>query len=170
VFCHVFHPTGNTILGSDGKLLPGIRSARERGVIYDVANGKSHFSFGVCRAAIAEQFFPDVISTDLTVMTLYLDYAFGLPYLMSKFLNLGMELPEVVAACTSTPAKLLGMRGQLGTLAPDALADITVLRPIRRATRFLDVRGETFIGEQLLVPQMTVLGGRIVYRQVDFGT
>jgi dihydroorotase len=64
----------------------------------------------------------------------------------------------------------LGKQGQLGTLAAGAIADIAVLRPIRRATRFCDTLGEVFIGEQLLVPQMTVLGGRIVYRQVDFST
>jgi dihydroorotase len=170
VFCHVYHPTGNTILGSDGKLLPGIKAARERGVIFDVANGKSHFSFCISRTAMAEGFFPDIISTDLTIMTLYLDYAFGMPYLMSKFLSLGMELKAVVAACTATPAKLLGMRGKLGTLAPGALADIAVFRQIRRPTRFVDITGESFVGEQLLVPQMTVLGGRVVYRQIDFGT
>lgn len=170
VFCHVFHGTGRTILGSDGKLLPGIKAARTRGVIFDAANGKSHFSFPVARAAIAEGFLPDVISSDLTVWTLYMDFAFGLPYVVSKYLNLGVGLMEVIAACTSTPAKWLGMQGQLGTLAPGALADVAVLRPIRRPTRFRDTPGEIFIGEQLLVPQMTVLGGRIVYRQVDFAT
>jgi dihydroorotase len=50
------------------------------------------------------------------------------------------------------------------------MADIAVLRPVRRPTRFLDTTGEVFVGEQLLVPQMTVLGGRIVYRQIDFAT
>jgi len=170
VFCHVYQGTGHTIIGSDGKVLPGIKAARERGVIFDAANGKSHFTFGVARAAIADGFLPDVISTDLTVLSLYLDWAFGLPYLMSKYLSLGVSLTDVTAACTSTPAQWLGKQGQLGTLAAGAIADIAVLRPIRRATRFCDTLGEVFIGEQLLVPQMTVLGGRIVYRQVDFST
>jgi predicted amidohydrolase len=170
VFCHVYQGIGHTIIGSDGKVLPGIKAARERGVIFDAANGKSHFTFGVARSAIADGFLPDVISTDLTVLSLYLDWAFGLPYLMSKYLNLGVGLMEVVAACTSTPAQWLGRQGQLGTFAPGAVADIAVLRPIRRPTRFRDTQGEVFMGEQLLVPQLTVLGGRIVYRQVDFAT
>jgi predicted amidohydrolase len=170
VFCHVYQSKGSTIIGDDGKVLSGIKLARGRGVIFDVANGISHFSFAVCRAAIADGFLPDVISTDLTTKTLYLDYAFGLPYLMSKFLSLGVDLMEVVAACTSTPAKLLGMQGRLGTLRSGSLADIAVLKPIRRSTQFRDALGEIFVGEQLLVPQMTVLGGRIVYRQTDFAT
>jgi predicted amidohydrolase len=170
VFCHVFHGAGNTIIGDHGQVLPGIRAARKRGVIFDAANGKSHFSFAVARAAIGDGFLPDVISSDLTPLTLYTDYAFGLPYLMSKYLNLGVGLKEVVAACTSTPANLLGMQGTLGTLAPGAMADIAVFKLAQRATRFCDTPGETFVGEQLLVPQMTVLGGQITYRQVDFAT
>jgi predicted amidohydrolase len=170
IFCHVFHGTGNTIIGGDGKVLPAIKAARKRGVLFDSANGKSHFSFRVARAAIADGFLPDMISTDLTVLTLYMDYAFGLPYLMSKYLNLGVDLGEIVAACTSTPARWLGLEGQIGTLADGAVADVAVLRPIRRQTRFVDTLGDTFVGDQLLVPQMTVAGGRIVYRQIDFAT
>jgi predicted amidohydrolase len=170
VFCHVFHGTGHTIIGDHGEVLPGIKAARERGVIFDAANGRGHFSFAVARAAIADHFLPDVISSDLTTLTLYIDYSFGLPYLLSKYLNLGVGLMETVAACTSTPARWLGMQGQIGTLSPGAMADIAILKPIQRPTHFRDTPGEIFIGEQLLVPQMTVLGGQIVYRQVDFAT
>jgi predicted amidohydrolase len=170
VFCHVFQGTGLTIIGEDRKVLPGIKAARERGVIFDASNGKGHFSFIVARAAIADGFLPDVISTDLTVLTMYIDYAFGVPYLMSKYLSLGVKLMDVVAACTSTPASLMGLKGVLGTLAPGAVADVAILRRVQRPTRFKDTPGEIFVGDQLLINQMTVLGGKIVYRQIDFGT
>ena len=170
VFCNVFQGTGHTIIGEDGKVFPAIKAAKKRGVLFDCSNGKGHFSFRVSRAAIADDFLPDVISTDLTVLTLYMDYSFGVPYLMSKYLNLGVDLMKVVAACTSTPARWLGLEGQAGTLASGAVADIAVLRPIRRPTRFLDTGGEVLLADQLLVPQMTVAGGRIAYRQIDFAT
>jgi predicted amidohydrolase len=170
VFCHVYHGTGRTIIDDHGKVLPGIRAARQRGVIFDAANGFGHFSFAVARAAIRDGFLPDIISTDLSVSTLYMDYVFGLPYVMSKYLNLGVSLMEIVAASTSTTARWLGIQEQLGTLRPGAVADIAVLKLINRPTRFRDTPGEVFVGEQLLVPQMTVLGGKIVYRQVDFST
>ena len=127
------------------------------------ANGKS-------RVTIQLWLEPDVISTDLTVLTMYMDYAFGLPYLMSKYLSLGVKLMDIVAACTSTPASLMGMKGVLGTLAPGALADVAVFRRVQRPTRFKDTPGDIFVGDQLLISQMTVLGGKIVYRQIDFGT
>ena len=170
IFCHVFQGTGSTIIGEDGKVLPGIKVARERGVIFDASNGKGHFSFAVARAAIADGFLPDVISTDLTVLTMYMDYAFGLPYLMSKYLSLGVKVMDVAAACTSTPANLMGLKGVLGTVAPGALADVAIFRHTRRPVQFKDTPGEIFTGDQLLISQMTVLGGRIVYRQIDFGT
>jgi predicted amidohydrolase len=170
VFCHVYQGTGFTIIGEDGKVLPGIKAARKREVIFDAANGKGHFSFAVARAAIADGFLPDVISTDLSAMTVYTDYAFGLPYVMSKYLSLGVKLADVVAACTSTPSSLMGLKGVLGTLAPGALADVAILRHTQRPTRFKDTSGEMFTGDQLLISQMTVLGGKIVYRQIDFDT
>ena len=44
VFCHCFEGTGNSILGSDGKVLPGVWEAKNRGVIFDSSNGKLNFS------------------------------------------------------------------------------------------------------------------------------
>lgn len=168
VFCHAFHGIGQTIIGEDGKVLPEVKAARERGVIFDAANGKSNFSFDVARAALADGFLPDILSTDLTTGTLYLDTYYGLPMLMSKYLALGVDIMEIVKACTVVPAALLGMQGKIGTLTPGAFADVAIFRLIPRSTQFVDVCGETCMGEALLVPQMTVLGGRIVYRQIDF--
>ncbi len=170
VFCHCFHRAGPTIIGEDGRVLPGIREARARGVIFDACNGRSNFGFPPAKAALADGFAPDIISTDLTAMTAYMSYAFGLPYLMSKYLSLGLGLDEVVAACTVAPAKQLRKAGELGTLAPGALADVAVLKQVAKPMRYIDSASEVFLGDVALVPQMTVLGGRIVYRQLDFST
>jgi predicted amidohydrolase len=58
--------------------------------------------------------------------------------------------------------------GLLGTLAPGAFADVAVLTLVNKRVRYLDAKGEEFIGDTLLVPQMTVLDGRIAYRQIEF--
>jgi dihydroorotase len=165
VFCHVFHGTGGTILGSDGGVLPEIRAARARGVIFDAANGRSHFAFAVAREALKQSFPPDVISTDMTVGTLYCDPVFGLPHVMAKYLSLGASLRDVAAACTTTPARLLGLEGEIGTLAPGACADIAVFRQVAARVEYVDTLGERMIGQAMLVPQLTVRAGRVVYRQ-----
>jgi dihydroorotase len=168
VFCHVFNGTGNTIIGPDGLVLPEIVAARRRGIHFDAANGRNHFAFRVAEAAIRQAFLPDVISTDLTTNTLFRPPVFGLPHVMSKYLAMGVPLMQVVAACTSTPARLLGMQQEIGTLASGACADVAVIREAQMRVEFPDTPGERRAGQVLLVPQLTVRAGRVVFRQVDF--
>ena len=47
---------------------------------------------------------------------------------------------------------------------------MAVLKLVNKRVRYLDAKGEEFIGNTLLVPQLTVLDGRIAYRQIDFAT
>ncbi|MFI5426309.1 hypothetical protein [Aeromicrobium sp. UC242_57] len=53
--CYTGKPHG--ILG-DGKVLPEVMEARERGVLFDSAHGRSNLSFNVAREAIADGFLP----------------------------------------------------------------------------------------------------------------
>ena len=45
-----------TILSENGKVLPEIYAARERGVLFDAAHGGNQFSNNVARTAIDEVF------------------------------------------------------------------------------------------------------------------
>jgi predicted amidohydrolase len=168
VYCHVHQGLGDTVIGANGKVRPELYAAQKAGVIFDASNGKTNFSVKVAQAALAQGFLPDVISSDMTKSSLYGDYVYSLPFIMMKYLNLGMTLDQVVAACTTVPARLLGMKGQLGTLAPGALADVAVFRLGKKRLEVKDLLGDTLVGDHMLVPQMTVLNGRIVYRQMDF--
>jgi predicted amidohydrolase len=122
----------------------------------------------VARKALAQGFFPDVISSDITARTVFGDFVFSLPYVMMKYLNLGMELERVVAACTSVPAKLLGLSGKIGTLAPGAFADVAVFRQVEKPVTIIDKFGDGITGQKWLIPQLTILDGKIAYRQIDF--
>lgn len=168
IFCHVFNGIGETIIGDDGKVKPAMYEARKNGIIFDAANGRVNFSAKVAKEALSEGFFPDIISSDLTTRTLYNKLVFGLPYIMMKYINMGMPVKQVVAACTSTPAKLIGMAGQIGTLSAGALADIAIFRLTEKQAEFQDNLGETIIGDKWLIPQMTIINGKIVFRQIDF--
>jgi dihydroorotase len=169
VFTHVYHGTGSTILNSEGKVDDSIKRARARGVLFDTGNGRTNFVFSTALMAMADNFAPDIISSDITVMTLYQQSAYGLPFLMSKHLAMGMSLYDVVAACTSTPAQQIGMLGEIGTLANGACADIAIFRLEDKEVCFYDFKGENIIGQQVLVPQLTIRGGRIVYKDIRFG-
>ncbi|MDR3669921.1 MAG: amidohydrolase family protein [Holophaga sp.] len=168
VYTHVYQGKGHTILDASGKVRPGIRAARARGVLFDTADGRGHYAFQVIRAALADGFGPDVISTDVVHSSLFADTVFGLPFVMTKYLNLGLPLFQVVEACTSTPARLLGMPGVLGTLAPGALADVAIFRRKAMELPMQDVFGEPLVCTEALIPQATVHDGNLVYRSLEF--
>lgn len=167
VFTHVYQGKGHTIIGEDGKIRAGIKAARQRGVIFDTADGRGHYAFSVIKAALADGFQPDVISTDVVHSSLFDPSVFGLPHIMTKYVNLGMPLQEVVAACTATPARLLGMEGKLGTLAPGALADVAIFKFAPKEFEMEDVFGDKLSCTHAFLPQATILNGKLVYRSPD---
>jgi len=168
VFCHCFHGKKNPIVDADGRILPGIQKARERGVLFDCCNGRSNFSCAVGREAISQNFYPDFISTDLIP-----DYwnqngfAKSLPYIMSKYLTLGMPIYEVIRAVTATPAQWLDLP-QIGTVQSGSLADVAIFRLVDAKADFIDNLGGHIQGNKLLKAQMTILNGQIVFSQIDF--
>ncbi len=163
IFCHCFQGKSHSILTEDGGIDPGVLKARERGVVFDAANGRGNFSLFVARGALRAGFLPEVISSDLTVSTFRgSSHVRSLPHVLSKYLALGLSLPEVLRRCTEIPAKLLGMEGEIGTLYPGARADIAVFRLTEQAWEQEDFCGERIRCEQLLVPQMTFCGGKPV--------
>ena len=154
-------------MDANGEVRPAIRAARTRGVLFDTADGRVHYAYSVARAALAAGFEPDIISTDLTGISMLERSVFGLPWILSKYLNLGMALPNVVRTCTSSPARLLGMQGKLGTLSPGACADVAIFKLKEMALEHRDSFNEALQFKQGLVPMITVLDGKVVYRNFE---
>ncbi len=65
VVTHCYHGNEGGILDPDGRVLPAAVRARERGVLFDVGHGAGSFAYRVARAALAQDFPPDTISSDL---------------------------------------------------------------------------------------------------------
>lgn len=169
VFAHVFHGTGETILDRNGDVHPEVLRAKKRGVLFDLANGKTNFDLGVARKALARGFYPDILSTDMTCDKQFVPpYAKDQPSILSKLVSMGMPLREAVRAVTETPARAMGMRGRIGTLAPGACADVAVMRLKERSVTYRDFSGAEWTAGQVFVPQMTIADGSIVFCQTDF--
>lgn len=169
VLCHTFQAMGPySILDEAGRVYPEIWEARKRGVVFDSAQGRIHCCFPVARAAIRQGFSPDVISTDLITFSAYQERLFSLPVTMSRFLALGMPLNDVVRCCTETPARLMGLTGQIGTLRPGALADVAIMELRPRAFEFQDSYGNRLPASRMLLPRMTLKAGRTVWRDIAF--
>ena len=169
VFSHVFHGRGQTILDGNGVIRPAVLRARERGVLFDSADGRLHYGLRVIRRALEQGFMPDTISTDLTRVSMLVPPVFGLPFVMSKYLALGMRLEDVVRAVTQTPVRALNLdRDAPESLSPGACADVAVFKLKDVSRTITDQAGETLEIPRLLVPQMTYREGRALYRNMEF--
>ena len=169
ILCHCYQKQGEySILDEKGHVLSSVLEARERGVIFDGASGRRNHDLSVIRRCLDQGFCPDVISTDVVIPSVYRKSVFCLPYTMSEYLEAGMPMNEVIRAVTATPAHLMHMDGQIGTLAHGALADVAIMKLAERPVPFKDLMGNEMAGNHLFVPKMTIKAGQIAYRDIEF--
>ena len=149
------------MLDDQGKVLPYLFEARKRGIIFDVGHGGGSFLFRQAVPAIQQGFIPDSISTDLHIGSMNAGMK-DMVNVMSKFLNMGMSLDEVVKRSTWHPAREIH-REDLGNLSVGAPADIAVLSLEKGNFGFVDVNGARLRGNQKLVAELTVRDGHVVW-------
>jgi dihydroorotase len=148
-----------TNIVQDGKLLPAALSAKRRGVVFDVGHGGGSFDYTIAEPAIAQGAPPDTISSDIHVFS---GNTPGMPFLtwvMSKFLNLGFTLDQVIAMATVNPARVIGRMPKLGTLQAGAPGDVSILELVEGPVRFVDTRKNERDGKVHLRPVQTVAAG-----------
>ena len=159
VLTHAYSGAGNNTV-QNGQLLGAARAAKQRGVIIDVGHGGGSFDFTVCEPAMQQGMPPDTISSDIHSVSINTPGYPTLPWVMSKFLALGLSLEEVVARATIEPAKVIGRVPGLGTLQVGAPADLAIMDVVDGPVEFVDTRKNTRNGQRKLVPYLTIRGGR----------
>ncbi len=177
IVTHSFTGAGEKMVDARGRILPAVLRARDEGILFDIGHGAGSFSFLSAEALVSHGFWPDTISTDLhqgslpgpnlmadqeVVQRVRGD---GSPHLtlltvMTKFLFLGMPLPEVIRATTERPAALIGLAGEIGTLRPGAIADVAVLEIAPGPATLFDIHGETRAYDRQLRATTTIRAGR----------
>jgi dihydroorotase len=160
VLTHCCTGQDNRLIDAQGGVPPCIRDLQGQGVILDVGHGAGSFSFASAEALLAEGIVPDVISSDIHQESV-LGPMFDLPTTLSKFLSLGLALPEVIARATARPAAVLG-RPDLGTLRVGAAADIALFRLEEGDHAFYDVHGQPRRGTMRLVNTATFRAGELL--------
>jgi dihydroorotase len=165
VLTHTYHGLSHGILDEAGKIRPSVRAARDRGVVFDVGHGQGSFVWDVCERALAQDFPPTTISSDLHKYNVD-GPVFDLATTVSKFFHLGLSLDDALAKATAVPARVVGMAGKIGTLAPGAHGDAVVLDPREGNFTFTDSAGDTRTGHLRLDPVAVVKAGtRVDSRQ-----
>ncbi len=159
ILTHAYSGAGNNVV-QDGRVLPAALEAKRRGVIIDVGHGGGSFDYTVAAPAIEQGLLPDTISSDIHAVSGNTPGKPYLPWVMSKFLNLGFSLDEVVAMATVNPARVIDRVDKLGTLQPGAPADVSILELVEEPVTFVDTRRHERAGTRWLKPVQTVRAGR----------
>ena len=129
-----------------GRVLPEVRAARERGILFDLGHGAASFDFAVAETAIGEGFPPDTISTDLQIRHLEMSPRHDLPRTMAKLKAAGMPDVDVFTAVSHTPATIMRMFPETGCLRPGSSADLAILRWSNEPEELRDAAGNIRIG------------------------
>ncbi|MBL8590619.1 MAG: amidohydrolase/deacetylase family metallohydrolase [Methylobacteriaceae bacterium] len=157
ILTHAFRPFPNCAADGQGKVKRVVREARQRGVLFDIGHGMGSFAFKTARAMLAGGFPPDTISSDVHQLCIN-GPAFDQVTTMSKFLCMGMEFGDVIAASTVNAAMAL-KRPEYGSLKPGSLGDATVLSIAEGRFDYVDVLGEHLEGDRKIVAEASVLRG-----------
>jgi dihydroorotase len=185
IITHCFSGATMKLVDDDGNVKDAAKRAVDAGVILDVGHGAGGMTFASAEAMIAAGLRPDVISTDLhqmshhgaAVMTNDAGSSafitvrdddtpkFDLSVALNKFMATGLSLEQVIAASTARPAELMGLAGEIGTLAPGARADVAVFDLENGSYEFIDVEGASRTGTRRLVNVHTLIGGRDAERR-----
>jgi dihydroorotase len=160
IYTHCFSGHREELL-ADGKVNPAMIAGRKRGIYFDVGHGAGSFYWYVAVPAYQQSFYPDSISTDLHTGSMNAGMK-DMTNIMSKLLNLGSSLNDVVRMSTWNPAKEI-KRPRLGNLDPGAEADVAVLRLDRGKFGFVDSAGAVYSGDKLIVCEMTLRAGKVVW-------
>ena len=157
ILTHCFRPFPNAPSGPNGGVRPEVLAARERGVIFDIGHGGGSCGFVTSRHMLAAGFKPDVISSDVHILSIN-GPAFDLLHTLAKFYTLGMTLPEVVACATVNAARAI-RRPDIGTLKPGSVGDASIFEVLDQPTPYTDVLGEVITGDKRFAARGLVLAG-----------
>ncbi len=163
MFTHTYSYTKGReeVVDANGKVKPFVFEAQRRGIIFDVGHGGGSLIWHQVIPSIRQGFLPDVISTDLHLWSMN-DGMKDMANTMSKFLNLGMSMEQVIRRSTWNPAKAI-KRTDLGHLSPGAEADVAVFSIRQGDFGFLDARGRRMDGTMKLEAELTIRAGRVVW-------
>jgi dihydroorotase len=164
IVTHMFAPPPNSIVDDSGQILPEVLAARRRGVWFDVGHGRTgHLRWDIVERVLQAGFWPDTFSTDWTVegrAAQVIDF----PHVLSKFMDLGMTLEQVIGRATVNASRLFEVFRDRGTLNVGAPADVAILELRQGSFEFVDNYKNVRTGRQRLFPSGTVLGGKRIPR------
>ena len=166
ILTHTFTPNPGRIIDTQGKVLPEVFEAQERGITLDTAFGRYNFSFDIAKTALDQGLIPNTISTDMTIPGRQ-NSAHSMTEMLTRFVALGFSLEDVIKMTTENSAIALDMLDSIGTLRIGNEADISVLSVVKGDWNVSDVKGNILAASKAIIPYITIKTGDMI--TPDFG-
>lgn len=170
IFTHTFSGSAATaslpggresVVDGNNKVKPFIFEAQKSGRIFDVGHGGGAFVWSTAINSIKQGFLPNTISTDLYRNSRNAGMK-DMANVMSKFLNMGLSVQDVIIRSTWNPANVI-QHPELGNLSVGTEADVTVFSIKEGKFGFMDARGSVLNGTKKLEAELTIRAGKIAW-------
>ncbi len=165
IYTHAYAALGGgreeIVDATTNQLKPFVLAAQKRGIIFDVGYGGTSFNYSQAIPALKAGLYPNTISTDLHTGSMNTSMKDQLS-VMSKFMNMGMSLKEVIKASTWNAAQVIN-RPLLGNFSVGSEADIAILNIRKGNFGFYDKTGFKLKGTEKFECEVTIKGGKVVY-------
>ena len=182
IVTHSWTGAGEKLVDDQGRILPEVLRARDDGILFDTGHGAGSFSFESAEALTRHGFWPDTISTDLhqgsmpgpnlvadqeNVHRVRGDGSpqFTLLTVMTKFLYLGLPIPDIIRAVTDRPAELIGLADEIGSFRPGSSADVAILDVDEGPVELYDIHGAKRMADRQFRSVLTLRAGREMTRK-----
>ena len=149
------------VIDEQGHIRPFVLDAKKKGILFDVGHGGAGFWFSQAIPAFKQGLLPNSFGSDLHRYSMNSGMK-SMLNIMSKYLNMGMELKDIILRATWNAAKSI-KRSDLGNLTEGSVADIAILSLIKGNFGFIDSGGNKLEGNRKLEAELTIRAGKIVW-------
>lgn len=161
VITHYLNGKTNNLFNLDGEPLQVLTDAIERGVHLDVGHGTASFSFKIAEAAKRHHIGLDTISTDIYRGNRLNGPVYSMANVLSKFLDLGYSLEDIIAAVTTHAAGWLN-KPELGRIEVGDAANLTLFTVQNDPITLTDSEGEQRVAERRIETKGVVINDELI--------
>jgi dihydroorotase len=150
-----------TILDESGHLRNFVKSAQQKGLLFDLGHGGYGFWFNQALGAYKQGLAPNTFGTDLHRFSMNAGMK-NMLNVMSKYLAMGMKEADIIKRATWNAAQAI-RRPELGCLKAGGEADLVILSMMKGNFGFVDAGGNRITGHKKFEAELTIRSGKIMW-------
>ena len=150
-----------SVVDDQGKVRPFVLEAKKKGILFDVGHGGYGFWFSEAVPSLQQGLAPNTFGSDLHRFSMNSGMK-NMLNIMSKYLNMGMEVPDIIQRATWNAAQSI-KRNDLGSITEGSVADMAIISILTGKYGFIDAGGNKIEGSRKFEAELTIRAGKIVW-------